>query len=609
MKRRSFAKALGASVFSASLVKKSFGQVLISGSSVVRSGSGSIISVGGSPAVPATLVIDYGSGFAGAGGAFNLGGAQIAGSQIQLIVTQAHNSALAWYKVAKQPPNTFTTQFSFSLSGSGIGSTAQPTGMTFGIQNTVSPPGLSGYVGTSYVGDANMCGCSGAYDQYPPVDAVFIKFDGSPVQNETSYLPGTLPASTGIYMNGGPAVPPGGSLSLAPQNDLVPYGINFYNGHTFAVKIVYDGSLVTLTILDTTSGAQARIVWPLNLANTTNAAGNWLGFTAGTGTTAGSWFIASWQYWSGFNTRLATPTFSPTPGQYAGTQSVTISGPSGAAIYYTTNGLLPTSSSTLYTGAISVPANAVIQAVAIQSGFTDSLVGTGVYKIGTANTINFPSGFSAGALVPAGFAYLSGSAYRVSDTTQATSGAVWFPAPVAITSGWSTTFTLSFPTAGQGMCFVLQNSQPAYGSLTNSPPAWGGGPTVFALGGLCLGYGGYNGLHSGTASALGILNSVAVAFNMYPNGSDPSNGVGVYTGGNTPTGAQTATGLTWAGNTLTVVLSYSGTTLSININSGAFTHSWNVDIPAAVGGITAYAGFVGGTGGAASIQAVTTWKM
>lgn len=80
---------------------------------------------------------------------------------------------------------------------------------------------------------------------------------------------------------------------------------------------------------------------------------------------------------------VATPTFSPTPGTYPGTQMVTLADATGgASIYYTTDGSTPTTSSTLYTGAITVSVTTTIQAIAAASGFTNSTVGVGGYSIG-----------------------------------------------------------------------------------------------------------------------------------------------------------------------------------------------------------------------------------
>jgi Chitobiase/beta-hexosaminidase C-terminal domain/Legume lectin domain len=418
------------------------------------------ISSNGASGGGATPVFNF-ANFAGSPSTVNLAFfANFNGSSIQLLTGTSHHGGGAYY-TALQAPNSFTTQFTFNFSGL---SSAVASGFFFVVQNASAPLAQNGG-GLNFGGDANMSGYGGALNQTPPVNSIGIKFDASNSSNLQDYPAGGLPSQTGLYFNQGISVYPGGSLGQCPFNDLNPYGINFYTNHTFEVTIVYDGSLLTMVIMDTTTNAQGRYVWPLNLANSTNGTGNYIGFS---GSSAASTlaYINSWAYWTGFNTRLATPTLSPAPGNYTTSQSVTISGPAGASIYYTTNGLLPTSSSTLYTGPITVSANQVIQAVAIESGFTDSLVASGNYVIGvSSNTINFPTGFSAGSLIPVGFGYLSGSTYRVTDGTGSTSGGAWFPVPVTV-STFSTAFTLDLENGAQGMCFVIQNNPPPAIALT-----------------------------------------------------------------------------------------------------------------------------------------------
>ena len=81
--------------------------------------------------------------------------------------------------------------------------------------------------------------------------------------------------------------------------------------------------------------------------------------------------------------QVETPTFSPDPANtYTSAQSVTIScATSGATIYYTTDGSTPTTSSTQYTGAITVSATTTIKAFAVYSGMADSEVATATYTI------------------------------------------------------------------------------------------------------------------------------------------------------------------------------------------------------------------------------------
>jgi hypothetical protein len=409
------------------------------------------LSQGGSGA---TLVFNY-ANFSGSPAAISLVNfANFNGSSVQLFTGTSHNGGGAYY-TTQQPSGTFTNQFTFNYAGFNPTGNAVNVGMSFVIAKSFG------------IGDANMGGYGGAMNQGIGFDSMAIKFDPAIGSGTTTAQSST----TGMYLNQGTSPYPGGGLGLVPMNDLGPYGINFYTDHTFQVTMVYDGSLLTMTILDTTTNAQGRYVWPLNVANTTNGGTNTIGFVSD-GSVAGQSgagpysYINSWTYWTGYNTRLATPTFSPSPGNYTSSQTVTISYPAGSTCYYTTNGLLPTSASTQYTGPITVSANTILQAVAIESNYTDSLVASGNYVIGTSsNTINFPSGFSAGNLLPVGFAYLSGSTYRLTDTNGNTAGAVWFPVPVTVSS-FSTAFTLDLENGAQGMCFVIQNPQLPAQALT-----------------------------------------------------------------------------------------------------------------------------------------------
>jgi hypothetical protein len=78
----------------------------------------------------------------------------------------------------------------------------------------------------------------------------------------------------------------------------------------------------------------------------------------------------------------ATPTFSPPAGTYATAQTVTISdATAGAIIYYTTNGTTPTTSSTVFAGAITVNATETLKAIATATGHSTSAVTTAPYTI------------------------------------------------------------------------------------------------------------------------------------------------------------------------------------------------------------------------------------
>ena len=78
----------------------------------------------------------------------------------------------------------------------------------------------------------------------------------------------------------------------------------------------------------------------------------------------------------------AVPVYSPKGGTYTSAQSVTVTdATAGAAIYYTTDGSTPTTSSTLYKGAITVSSTETLKAIAVASGYSNSTVATATYTI------------------------------------------------------------------------------------------------------------------------------------------------------------------------------------------------------------------------------------
>jgi len=79
---------------------------------------------------------------------------------------------------------------------------------------------------------------------------------------------------------------------------------------------------------------------------------------------------------------VAAPTFTPAPGTYSSAQTVTLSSTTnGATIKYTTNGNTPDSSSSTYTGPITVSSTITIKAYAFKAEMTDSTLVEGLYTI------------------------------------------------------------------------------------------------------------------------------------------------------------------------------------------------------------------------------------
>jgi hypothetical protein len=264
---------------------------------------------------------------------------------------------------------------------------------------------------------------------------------------------------------------------------------------------------------------------------------------------------------------------------------------SGAKIYYTTNGTTPSTSSTLYSGPVTVSATETLEAIATATGFTTSGVGTAAYTINSGTPIiNDPTGFtSSTGLSLVGGATLTGTALQL---TTAAGGiqakAVWYATPVNVQS-FTTDFNFQLTSANaDGFTFALQNAA--------------AGVNAVGAHGIGLGY-------------QGIGSSVAVKFDLYNNSGEGIDSTGVYTNGAVPTLPavdMTASGLNLhSGNILHAHITYDGTTLTLTltdtVTNATFTTSTTINIPATVGANTAYVGFTAGTGGSSANQSILNW--
>src|SRR6266699_3917489 len=160
------------------------------------------------------------------------------------------------------------------------------------------------------------------------------------------------------------------------------------------------------------------------------------------------------------STVVATPTFSPGGGTYTGSVTVTISdATSGATIHYTTDGSTPTTSSAVYTGALTFTQTTTLNAMAAAPGMTDSGVASATYTIQQQQQVATPT-FS-----PGGGTFTGSVTVTISD---ATSGAT-----IHYTTDGSTP-TTSSPVYGGALTFTQTttlNAMAAAPGMTNSTVA------------------------------------------------------------------------------------------------------------------------------------------
>ena len=308
------------------------------------------------------------------------------------------------------------------------------------------------------------------------------------------------------------------------------------------------------------------------------------------------------------------PTLSPVAGSYTTGQVVTITHPApSATVYYTTDGSDPDNSPTVtspsFTGgtrALTLLASTTVKAFAFVDGMRSSTA-TAAYDIRPPTPLppppSFGSGFTSGSMQMNGDTVLAGTRLQLTSDGHSQVASAFYVTPVDVRS-FTSDFTFQMTTIGtgplaDGITFTLQGVGPfAIGSM-------GGG----------LGYGPEPQQGSFVSR---IARSLAVKFDTFDDIGEGNNSTGIYTGGDAPAlPADTfpAGGIDLHnGHVFAVHLDYSGTTLTVTVTDTSvpdprptFTKAYDIDIQAAVGGSTAYAGFTAATGGATAKQDVLTW--
>ena len=168
----------------------------------------------------------------------------------------------------------------------------------------------------------------------------------------------------------------------------------------------------------------------------------------------------------------ATPTFTPASGtSFSSTLSVSIADATpGATIYYTTNGSTPTTSSSVYSGPITISATTTVNAIATASGFSQSAVASAAYTLqspAAATPIFTPASgtsFSSSLSVTIADSTPGATIYYTTNGSTPTTTSTIYKGPISVTS--TTTIQAIATASGFTQSAVVSASYTDLGNAT-----------------------------------------------------------------------------------------------------------------------------------------------
>jgi hypothetical protein len=216
---------------------------------------------------PLAGVSAYSSGFTSASGLQLNGSSTLLTPSNALALTNGKTQAGSFFYTTPVNVQSFTNTFSFQLPAP-IGD-----GITFVIEGN-GPTSIGGTGGG--LGYAVLSSQVNTFSK-----SVAIKFD---VYNNN----GEGTDSTGLYQNG--AVP------IMPAVDMTSSGLLLNSGHVFNVTMTYNGTTLSMTITDATTGKSFTNQWTVNIPTIVGGNTAYAGFTAGSGSGASTQEILKWTY-------------------------------------------------------------------------------------------------------------------------------------------------------------------------------------------------------------------------------------------------------------------------------------------------------------------------
>jgi hypothetical protein len=383
-------------------------------------------------------------------------------------ISDSTGGAAIYYTTDGTAPTTSSTIYSGSISvgggtvtieaiavANGVSSSVASGAYTIGGGNCVMPTAGGGWKNNPIASQAGTFTVT--YDVTPstsPTNAVVALSNGA----QTSYsnfacLVRFNPSGDIDARNGGSYVGPSAPISYSA-------------GTSYHFRLVVNTAAQTYSIYVTPAGgSELNVGTNFAFRISENSFNNW-GAYVDSSTGRGSLTVCNFTIDE--NPIVAPPSFSPAPGVYAPPLSVSISdSTAGAAIYYTTDGSTPTTSSAVYSGAISMPVGTTTLSAVAAGGAGSSAVTSGSYTVNQQMppppTFSPPAGTYTTVLSVSITDSITGATiyYTANGSMPSTTSTVYF-GPIPIPVG---TTTLSAIAANSG-----GSSTPAVGSYTVATP-------------------------------------------------------------------------------------------------------------------------------------------